>query len=270
MGKFDGILICTDLDGTLYKNDKTISAENREAIEYFKREGGYFTFITGRMPYYAQNAFDAVNPNVPFGCVNGGGLYDGAEKRYIWTTELSQDALTLVGDVYDRLPNVGIQLCGFEQTYFARENDVTVKFRKLTGVPDISCDYRRFTVPMAKIIFCTAVEEEILAVQSALRGHEIGERFDYIRSEKALFEILPKGVSKALALTKLAEYLNVEMRHTIAIGDYDNDASMLSAAGVGVAVSNASKAALAAADRVTVSNEEHAIARVIQEIENGS
>ena len=44
MGKFDGILICTDLDGTLYKNDKTISEENKEAIEYFKREGGYFTF----------------------------------------------------------------------------------------------------------------------------------------------------------------------------------------------------------------------------------
>ena len=34
MGKFDGILICTDLDGTLYKNDKTISDKNKEAIEY--------------------------------------------------------------------------------------------------------------------------------------------------------------------------------------------------------------------------------------------
>ena len=269
MGKFDGILICTDLDGTLYKNDKTISAENREAIEYFKREGGYFTFITGRMPYYAQNAYNAVNPNVPFGCINGGGLYDGVEKRYIWTTELPQDALTLVGSIYDSFPNVGIQLCGFETTYFAKENGVTVNFRKATGVPDIFCDYRGFTVPMAKIIFCTAVEEEILAVEKALRGHEIGDRFDYIRSERALFEILPKGVSKALALTKLAEHLGVDMSRTIAIGDYDNDASMLAAAGVGVAVSNASKAALAAADRVTVSNEEHAIAQVIRDIENG-
>lgn len=269
MGKFDGILICTDLDGTLYRNDKTISRENREAIEYFKRDGGYFTFITGRMPYYAQSAFNAVNPNVPFGCVNGGGLYDGAEGRYIRTTELHSDALRLVDSIYRGFPDVGIQLCGFEQTYFARENGVTEKFRKITGVPDVFCDYRGFTVPMAKIIFCTAVEEEILAVEKALRTHELGEQFDYIRSEKALFEILPKGVGKALALTKLAEYLNVDMSHTIAIGDYDNDASMLAAAGVGVAVSNASKAALAAADRVTVSNEEHAIARVIQEIENG-
>ena len=34
MGKFDGMLICTDLDGTLFKKDKTISCENIEAIEY--------------------------------------------------------------------------------------------------------------------------------------------------------------------------------------------------------------------------------------------
>ena len=33
MGKFDGVLICTDLDGTLLKNDKSISQENLDAIE---------------------------------------------------------------------------------------------------------------------------------------------------------------------------------------------------------------------------------------------
>ncbi len=38
MGKFDGVLICTDLDGTLFKNDKTISDENVKVIEFFKRK----------------------------------------------------------------------------------------------------------------------------------------------------------------------------------------------------------------------------------------
>ena len=41
MGKFDGVLICTDLDGTLFREDKTVSRENLDAIEYFKSEGGY-------------------------------------------------------------------------------------------------------------------------------------------------------------------------------------------------------------------------------------
>ena len=119
MGKFDGILICTDLDGTLYRKDKTISRENKEAIEYFKSEGGYFTFITGRMPYYSVDAFEGVRPNVPFGCINGGGLYDGSKKEYIWTIELPRESLELVKYIEKLYPTVGVQLCCFDKTYFA-------------------------------------------------------------------------------------------------------------------------------------------------------
>ena len=55
MGKFDGMLICTDLDGTLLEKNRSISEENHNAIEYFKSEGGIFTFITGRMPCIAKD-----------------------------------------------------------------------------------------------------------------------------------------------------------------------------------------------------------------------
>ncbi len=269
MGKFDGVLICTDLDGTLYKKDKTISAENKEAIEYFKSEGGYFTFITGRMPYYSTDAYRAAQPNVPFGCINGGGLYDGEAKKYIWTTELGRDALELVRYVDEQFFDVGIQLCSFDKTYFAKENNVTVRFRKITGIPNYTCDYQQFDEPLAKIIFCTDLEDKLLNIAKALQEHERHNEFYFIRSQKTLFEILPKGVSKALALKKLAEYLKIENSRTIAVGDYDNDAAMLRCAGCGIAVSNASKAALEAADFVTVSNEEHAIARIIYDLEGG-
>ena len=92
MKKFEGILICTDLDGTLLRDDKSISKENLEAIEYFKAEGGYFTFVTGRLPYFVQNIYNTVNPNVPFGCSNGGAIYDHREKKYIYSKELSKEA----------------------------------------------------------------------------------------------------------------------------------------------------------------------------------
>ena len=45
MGKFDGILICTDLDGTLLRKDKSISEENLAAIDYFCDNGGAFTIV---------------------------------------------------------------------------------------------------------------------------------------------------------------------------------------------------------------------------------
>ena len=103
MGKFDGVLICTDLDGTLLKNDKTISGENVEAIEYFKREGGYFTFVTGRMPFFVTYVFDTVKPNAPFGCVNGAGLFDGIKGEYVWKAVMPDNVIELVKYIDDNV-----------------------------------------------------------------------------------------------------------------------------------------------------------------------
>ena len=269
MGRFDGILICTDLDGTLYKNDKTVSEENRRAIAHFKAEGGSFTFITGRMPYYAGGAYRVAKPNVAFGCINGGGLYDGEVGQYLWNMELPRRALALAACIDERVEGVGIQICGFDKTYFAKDNETTARFRRETGVPHVTCDICAFDAPMGKLIFCTDDEEKIGTVARTLTAHERAAEFDFIRSDKSLFEVLPKGACKGLALKKLAEQLGIASSRTIAVGDYDNDVSMLRAAGWGIAVGNASPAALAAARHVTVSNEEHAIAQVVSDLEQG-
>ena len=136
-------------------------------------------------------------------------------------------------------------------------------------MPPLSCDYREVDFPIAKIIFCIATDEQVAEVEKTLRAHPLAEEFDFVRSERTLFEILPKGVHKGFAIEKLAEYLGVRMEKTVAVGDYDNDIAMLTAAGCGVAVENACPAAREAADYITVSNEEHAIARLIYGIENG-
>ena len=268
MGKFDGILICTDLDGTLYKSDKSISKENKDAVEYFMKEGGYFTFITGRLPYYSTDAYFTIRPNAPYGCINGGGVYDGEREEYVWNISLDKSALTLVERIDKLFPSVGIELCAFYNTYFAKESSATVIHRARTSLPYIPCDYKGFDLPLGKIMFCSEDADEIQGVERELRSHPLAEKFDFIRSERTLFEILPKGVDKSLSLKKIAEYLGVDISHTVAIGDYDNDAAMLREAGVGVAVANASPMALSSADIVTVSNEEHAIARVIYDIES--
>ncbi len=270
MGKFDEILICTDLDGTLLKNDKTVSEENLRAIEYFKKEGGRFTFVTGRLPYYVGRARELVRPNAPIGCANGGGVYDFASGEYVWSCPLSREALPLVEYIDRRFSNVGIQAVCFRNTYFCKENVTMKEFRRITGLENLAVGYYDVTEPIAKIIFGSDDEEELLSVEAALRSHPLAGEFDFIRSERTLFEILPKGIGKGVALVKLSEHLGIPIERSVAIGDYDNDISMLRAAGVGVAVSNASPGALAAADVVTVSNEENAIARVISDIENGT
>lgn len=100
-------------------------------------------------------------------------------------------------------------------------------------------------------------------------AHPLAVGFDFIRSEKTLFEILPKGIGKGTTIKNLTRYLNIDINKTIAIGDYNNDISMFDTAKIGIAVSNACKEALAAADYITVSNEENAVAKVICDLQEG-
>ncbi len=269
MGKFDGMLICTDLDGTLLKKDKTISSENIEAIEYFKREGGYFTFVTGRMPFFVSYVLDTIKPNVPFGCVNGAGLFDWSKGDYVWTAVMPKHVIELVKHIDDNFSDVGIQVNTFYKTYFCRENQVMKNFREITKLENIVCHYNDVKEPIAKILFGSESEEEIQRIEKMLKSHPLASEFDFIRSEKTLYEILPKGIGKGTSIMKLCQHLGIDVNRTVAIGDYNNDISMFGVAGIGVAVSNACKEALDAADFITVSNEEHAIANVIFALESG-
>lgn len=70
-------------------------------------------------------------------------------------------------------------------------------------------------------------------------------------------------------LLRMADMPGIDRKKTIAVGDYENDISMIRSAGVGYAAENACPAAKAAADRITVSNEEHAIAAIVADIESG-
>lgn len=269
MAQFDGMLICTDLDGTLLKNDHTISPENLEAIEYFKKEGGTFTFVTGRMPFFVEDIYQAVQPNAPFGCVNGGGLYDHRKGAYIWQQVMPEGVNALIQCVEEHFPGVGIQVNTFDHTYFCKENLTMENFRAATKLENLVCHYRDVDEPVAKIVFGSEDDEEILGIQKLLYAHPSMAEFDFIQSEKTLYEILPKGTGKGMSITKLCQYLNLDIHKTLALGDYNNDIPMFRVAEIGIAVANACPAALKAADFVTVSNEEHAVAQVIRDLGAG-
>lgn len=269
MKLFDGILICTDLDGTLLDSKKQISDENKEAIEYFKSRGGKFTFITGRMPFYATDTYKAINPNAPFGCGNGCGVYDHVTKEYLWNMPMRDDALELTEYADNSIENLGVMVNTFDNVYFCSNNQATESFRRLTGMPNLTRGYDEINEPVAKIVFADTDSKKIDRLERLLMSHPKASSFDFIRSERTLFEILTKGLNKGSVMLKIAELTGIKKSKTVAIGDYDNDISMIRAAGVGVAVANASQGAKDAADYTTVSNNENAIAKLIYDIESG-
>ena len=269
MGKFDGILLCTDMDGTLLRNDKSISAENLQAIEYFKREGGFFTFVTGRVSFLTENFCKTVSPNAPFGCVNGAGLYDHVRREFLWRQPLPPAAKILSAAVERQVPEAGILIYSDTDAWFCKDTPEGAALRKRNHIPERFCTIAEVPEPVVKTSFVCGSPEVMARVEAVLRALPLAEEMTLVCSEQTLFEILPKGIGKGKAIEKLREFYGERIRLTVAVGDYYNDIPMLEAADLAVAVANAVPEAKAAADYVTVSNEEHAIAQVIADLEKG-
>ena len=269
MKKFEGILFCTDLDGTLFTDNKEVSKQNLDAIEYFKSEGGLFTFITGRMAQTSKELCNIIKPNAPYGCINGGGIYDHIQDKYLWTKALPREALSLVKEVFEKMPDMGIQINTASNIYFCNDNSAMVFFRKVSGVPFLLRNYNEINEPILKVVFAHEDENRLALLADMLKFQPNAGDFDFIRSERIFYEILPKGSSKGSLLIKLAELLNIDPNKTIAVGDYNNDISMIKAAKTGFAVENAVEEAKAAADYITVSNNNHAIAAIIDALDHG-
>ena len=142
-------------------------------------------------------------------------------------------------------------------------------FRDITGMPNLVRRFDEISGPIAKIVFGDMRSECIDHLEQLLRAHPRANEFEMVRSDLILFDIMPKGINKGTAIGHLERVLGIKRENIIAVGDYNNDVGMIKAAGVGIAVANASAAAKEAADLITVSNDEHAIAKIIYGIENG-
>lgn len=105
-----------------------------------------------------------------------------------------------------------------------------------------------------------AAREAIIQEISNWGGLEISN------SSPTNLEINPGGISKASALQELCGLLELDMSQVIAVGDSLNDIAAIREAGLGIAMGNAQDAVKQAANAVTVSNNEDAIAHVLEHI----
>lgn len=76
-------------------------------------------------------------------------------------------------------------------------------------------------------------------------------------------EFTRADVNKGVGLQKMAQLLDIPVAQTMAVGDTENDLAIIRAAGVGVAMGNATAAVKSAADYITTSNDEDGVAAAI-------
>lgn len=268
MGKFDDILLCTDLDDTLLTTDKRISRENQEAIAYFKQEGGLFTFATGRIPHGAKLMMDYVQPNVPIVCFNGAGIFDMHKEKMLWKATLDKEAVEVVEFIDRNFPASGIEVCTEDKVYFCKMNHIVYEHKQIERLPDCYLDYHEIEEPWLKVLFMQE-KEQVDEVREALKNSEYAEKYTFIQSSPYYYELLPLNASKGAAAIELAKMLKVSPQRIIGVGDNENDLSLVSDSGVGIAVSNAVDAVKDVADYITVDNDSHAISTVVYALSNG-
>lgn len=250
MGKFDGILICSDIDGTLARQGK-ISPRNLEKISYFQSEGGIFTLATGRYAGYSSDL--AVRANGPIITENGARIYDDALGRTLWTFPL--DGAGPLLEWLDANPSPCYRLRyvdGFEilQAGSVVEHVLSHKAGDLLQI--ICSDFDS--------------EEQAIAFRDLARAR-FGSRFVFHRSWETGVEIVSPLGGKGNCLRQLRQILGGRAKTVLAIGDYENDISMFRTADHSFAPSNACGEARAAAETVLCSCEEGAVGSLIEWVE---
>ncbi len=268
MGKFDGILICSDLDDTLISKKKIISNANIEAIKYFMSEGGSFAFATGRVPLGIKPVLEYITPNVPVVCYNGGGIFDCKNNEIVWEEKLDMLAIEAVDFAINNFPEIGVEVCGSRDVYFCKMNDILMRQKVYEKFPDNYINHHDIKERWNKVLF-TIEEDQIEGLRSVMTNSSYCESFEFIRSSRRYFEMLPKNVNKGSAMLRLAKLLGINSGKTIGIGDNENDIGLVKCAGIGIAVANASEVVKDAADIVTVDCDSDALKCLISDIDCG-
>ena len=109
----------------------------------------------------------------------------------------------------------------------------------------------------------TVCEEAFWMLKFQIPDH-LHQAFEVFKSREIILEVMPKGVHKAVGLRLLTDYLALDKSQVMAMGDEENDLTMLEWAGLGVAMANAVPKVKAVAKAVTTkTNEESGVAEAI-------
>lgn len=241
MGRYK--LIALDMDGTLLNGEHEVSEENREWMFKALDAGVTVMLSTGRGVQNVYPYTDKLNLNTPIVAVNGGEVYR-APRDLIVRHSLDVQAIR----------DMHAMAVRYDTWFWAYA--VEGVFNKERWTDDLDAQQ------WLKFGYFTDHDENRAAILNWLREQS---RYEITNSHPHNLEVNPQGVSKASGIAEVCKLLGIAMSEVVAMGDSLNDMAMIRESGLGVAVGNAQDALKEAADLVTVTNNEHAVAKIIRE-----
>lgn len=261
-------LLVLDIDGTVANSEKEVPEHTRKAVIRLQERGVRVVLASGRPP-------EGVYPVAKRLCLeqfgsyilafNGGKIIDCRTRQCIFERKLPrhipirlwQDAVKYqVGFAVYR---EGMILAGTEpDAYMETESAVS-------GLPLRYCkEFGNHADVLVNECLLTGPPQELEAICPVL-SHRYFHETQVFQSEPCYLEVTPKNVDKAYGLKHLLKLLQIRREDMACCGDSFNDIRMIQYAGLGIAMANAVDPLKAAADYVTVNDNDHdGVAEVIE------
>ena len=257
-------LMAVDVDGTLLDSKKNLTPETIKAIREAVQSGLIFTICTGRPIQGVEPLIDQLGLDLPFITYNGAMIVMGKSRKILYARTMQGEDAKAVFELGNRLQTT-IVLWVDNKLYVKPLGHNAEAYSDLSRTEALPIEDLDALIAqgVTKVLFYDKVETIRHYEQTV--GPFVPKTVNYCTSQPFLLEFFDQEVSKANALARLSAYYGFTKDEVIAIGDGQNDLSMIEYAGLGVAMANAEETIKQQADYVTLSNDENGVAHVIKE-----
>ena len=247
-------IILSDLDGTLFRDDKSISDFTKETIRQAQAKGLLFGICTSRANVNAVKFLEGIEPDILI--TNGGGIVYYQDKKIYdceFTVEEIRKLIDAAFEVFGK--DVIISADNEHALYSNSRDELGDKFWTYN-------DFSDFRETCMKMCIESLDKEKVEKVASVIGLDQI----DYLPfSDIPWYKLSKKAATKEKAIEELCRHLNIESSQIAAFGDDFNDIGMLKLCGKGIAMENAIEEVKNAADQVCASNEKDGVAKWIED-----
>ncbi len=265
-------LLVIDVDGTLLGRDGDISVENREAVAQACDLGIKISLSTGRT---LQSSLKVINqlPLDGYHIFFDGALITDPEQNKEVYVQLISKTLVKEAVEFAHLNDINLELFSATQYFIERETWASDIRRQYFDIQPTLTDFTNIWERERIIKGTVAVSsaEERAKADSLCRrfeGNLDNLTFSWTSTPAYpnvdFVNIVARGVSKGRALEALASYLAIPLTEVMAIGDERNDVSLLSTAGLAIAMDNAAAEVKAVADYITLDVDQDGVAAAIK------
>lgn len=260
-------LVATDMDYTLLMPGQPISEENKKAIKLIKEAGGAFTLATGRTSFLTGAYIDDLELEVPLITSNGASLFDPVAYKEIYAALIPEEIVRALIEVFIKNNTNATGYCpeaiyfapGSKRREFIENYNRTALDKYKAPTAEITADMITHNTPVFNKFLLVDPDEEALNFAYSFEDLEI------VSSAPGFYDIMYKGCTKGDALIRIADILGIPHENTFALGDSDNDLSMLETARYAVAMGNANDLIKGAATYITDTCENHGLAKAIKD-----